>query len=169
MWTGPQQRYMRHVVASEPYYQRVKRLREAAGLSQPELFRRSPGTGWETIRAIERPPAHERGRYPTPKTLAAVAEGLGVQPEEFPEYRLAVARELLDERQVGLEGALEALAILHDGLQLHEQRVFAMPRLADAVQQARAGFGPDANADPAPAGAAAAPKRTPRASKRVPE
>lgn len=38
--------------------------------------------------------------------LEAVAKVLGVAPDSFPEYRLAQARRLLDEREVGLSQAL---------------------------------------------------------------
>jgi transcriptional regulator with XRE-family HTH domain len=124
LWPAAGQRYMRHVATTEPYYKRVRRLREAAGLSQPELFRRTPDAAWETVRAIEREPKSDRARYPTPKTIAAVANGLGVDPEEFPEYQLAMARHLLDERAVGLEGALEALAMFQEGQRLHAERTF---------------------------------------------
>jgi transcriptional regulator with XRE-family HTH domain len=99
-------------VAVEPYHQRLRRLRHAAGLSQPELFRATAGVSLDTIRALERDPGvrsaagRGRARYPSAATLEALSAALGVEPDEFPEYRLARARALLDERVVGLDGAL---------------------------------------------------------------
>jgi transcriptional regulator with XRE-family HTH domain len=99
----------------EPYWQRIRRLREAAGLSQPALYRRTEDVGFDTLRALERPyhdqrnGVQSRSRYPSAQTLERVAEALGVDPSEFPEYRLARARERLDERQVGMDAALAAL------------------------------------------------------------
>jgi|GEM_PF-2202600 len=50
----------------------------------------------------------ERGeRPPTVAAMEAIAAVLDVSPAEFPEYRLAMARRLLDERAVGLGAALE--------------------------------------------------------------
>jgi transcriptional regulator with XRE-family HTH domain len=98
----------------EPYWVRIRRLRLAAGLSQPALFRRAPeGLSYGMIRSLERPYASERGgnlsasRYPTTGTLERISEALGVDPSIFPEYRLAKARERLDERKVGVDAALE--------------------------------------------------------------
>jgi transcriptional regulator with XRE-family HTH domain len=102
-------------VAVEPYHVRLPRLRREAGLSQTTLFREVRGVSLDTIRALERDPTvrsprgRGRARYPSAATLAALAPPLGVEPEEFPEYRLARARELLDERAVGLERALATL------------------------------------------------------------
>lgn len=101
---------------SEPYFLRIKRLREEQGLSQDELFRRAgPGVGHEMVRRVQRDPAQHGGtsagaRYPSPKVLESIAQGLGVPATEFPEYRLARARAGLDERVVGLEAALANLA-----------------------------------------------------------
>jgi transcriptional regulator with XRE-family HTH domain len=99
----------------EPYWQRLKRMREHAGLSRADVFRRTQGIGWDTLRALERPYEDQRegkssrSRYPSPETLRDVAQALGVDPGVFPEYRLARARQLLDERVQGLEAALRAL------------------------------------------------------------
>lgn len=102
----------------EPFHSRLKRLREERGLSQPALFRAVDGVSFSTIVSLEQDPtratngARGRARYPSPETIEALAPALGVQPEEFPEYRLAMARRLLDERAVGLERALETLGLL---------------------------------------------------------
>lgn len=103
-------------MAVEPYHQRLRRLRRERGLSQPALFREARGVSLDTIRALERDPAatssaagRGRARYPSAATLASLAEALRVEPDEFPEYRLAVARDRLDERIVGLDRALATL------------------------------------------------------------
>jgi transcriptional regulator with XRE-family HTH domain len=55
-----------------------------------------------------------------PHLIEAVARALGVPPEEFPEYRLALARTMLDEREVGLDQALAVLKRIERGLQTAE-------------------------------------------------
>jgi len=47
---------------------------------------------------------------PTAPAMRLIAEALGIEPEYFAEYRLAAARWQLDERRVGLDAALQALA-----------------------------------------------------------
>jgi transcriptional regulator with XRE-family HTH domain len=97
-----------------PYWTRLKQLRKRAGLSQPELYRDS-GVSFGMIRALETPYRDEkngatnRSRYPTVEVLEKLSAALGVEPATFPEYRLARARELLDERAHGLEEALRCL------------------------------------------------------------
>jgi transcriptional regulator with XRE-family HTH domain len=96
-------------------------MRQEAGLSQPELFRRTPSLSWETVRAVEREPGDAgttrgRARYPSKETLKALADGLGVSPDEFPEYRLAVARQALDERESTLEEAMSRLLAIETQL-----------------------------------------------------
>jgi transcriptional regulator with XRE-family HTH domain len=106
---------MRPMVPIEPYWQRVRRLRQARGLSQTRLYRLTEDVSMDMIRALESDPGREssaqrhRSRYPSATTLARVAKALDVAPEEFPEYRLAVARDRLDDRVVGLERAVASL------------------------------------------------------------
>jgi transcriptional regulator with XRE-family HTH domain len=106
---------MRRVVPVEPYHQRLRRLRHARGLSQPQLYRLVEDVSFDTIRALERDPAQPtsspraRSRYPSPQVLERIARALDVPPEEFPEYRLARARDLLDDREVGLDRAVATL------------------------------------------------------------
>lgn len=97
---------------STPYWERLRALREEKGLSQAELFRRTEGVGFDTIRALEQDPTRaagsgkrSRARYPSPETLESLSNALGVDPSVFPEYRLAKTRELLDERLI--EGGLD--------------------------------------------------------------
>lgn len=54
--------------------------------------------------------AIKKGRRPLSiEVLGGLAGALEVEPETFAEYRLAQARQQLDERQVGLEQAVENL------------------------------------------------------------
>lgn len=48
--------------------------------------------------------------------METLAELLGLDPGEFIEYRLARAREQLDERAVGLEQAARNLRMISDAL-----------------------------------------------------
>lgn len=112
-WTGS----MGGMSADELYHERVRRLRLERGLSIDRLGKRTKVSG-ETLKALERPPDSNRSRYPSTETLEDVAQALGVDPSEFPEYRLAKARELLDERAnpEGLAGALAVLDQITDAL-----------------------------------------------------
>lgn len=100
---------------TEPYWERFKRLKAEKGLSWSDLVRASEKASLSTLRAFAIEPAksadgkRSRDRYPSADTIADVARALDVLPEEFPEYRLAKAREALDERIAGLEEALENL------------------------------------------------------------
>lgn len=109
----------------EPYWERFARIKREKGLTWDDLIResRDDRVSLGTFRAFAIPPSDDengkrsRGRYPSPETIAKVARALGVEPEEFPEYRLARAREKLDERSpFGLESALEFLAIFDEAL-----------------------------------------------------
>lgn len=55
----------------------------------------------------------ENSKYrPTVEVMEALARVFGVAPEDWLEYRLALARRSLDEREVGAERALANLARL---------------------------------------------------------
>jgi len=59
----------------------------------------------------------ERGlERPSVARMEMLAELLGLDPGEFIEYRLARAREQLDERAVGLEQAARNLRMIGDAL-----------------------------------------------------
>lgn len=97
-----------------PYWERLPLLRQAIGLSQPKLYRVA-SLSFDTIRALEQPyedqrnGTRSRARYPSAETLERIAAALDVEPATFPEYRLARARALLDEREQGLDAALRTL------------------------------------------------------------
>ena len=95
--------------APTPIAERLRQLREARGWSRDRLSREAfaidpVGTGSQQIASIEL-----RRRPASARTMLALAEALGVEPTEFAEYRLALARHVLDEERVGLEAALFAL------------------------------------------------------------
>jgi hypothetical protein len=99
-----------------PYWVRLKAWREWRGLSQTGLFLEGNGSvHFSSIAAYEMepkpPPTGRRPRWrvPSPEALAALAYALDFDVQTFPEFRLARARELLDERVQGLEGALRHL------------------------------------------------------------
>jgi transcriptional regulator with XRE-family HTH domain len=59
----------------------------------------------------------ERGLIrPTVATMELLAATLEVEPSHFVEYRLALARRQLDERQVGLKAAVEMLEFQDEAL-----------------------------------------------------
>lgn len=116
----------------EPYYLRLPRLREQAGLSQAELFRRAVGVSFDTIRALEQNPhrltaGRSRARYPSAATLEALARALRVKPTVFPEYRLARFRAQLDERESDLATAVGRLRELEAALEETTRRMGEQP------------------------------------------
>ena len=107
-----------------PLARLARELRQERGLSQEDLaFRmRDQGAG-ATSGAVGQ---IERGVIrPKRETIEALAAALGVEPERFAEYRLAAARRLFDEREVGLEEALSNLRQLEESL---ERRLLASDR-----------------------------------------
>lgn len=99
---------------TEPFADRVKRLAAGRSLSVSKLgyLAYDPdvkGTNPDTFKSVM------AGRRSVNTALIeAVSSVLQIPPEEFPEYRLAVARRQLDEREVGLEQALETLSEIED-------------------------------------------------------
>lgn len=94
----------------EPLPDHLRRLRSERKLSRSLLSRATvafdgKGLAEATVKALE------GGRNDAgPATIEALAHGLQVPPETFPEYRLALARRQLDPGHVGLAQALAALA-----------------------------------------------------------
>jgi transcriptional regulator with XRE-family HTH domain len=126
---------LRTVVVPEPYWERLRRLRRQAGLSQPALYRQVEDVGFDTIRALEQPyeesrdGKRSRSRYPSADTLEKISAALNVDAATFPEYRLAKARQMLDERTVGIGQALANLAQFVSGLD-----ALAAERLASGAE-----------------------------------
>ncbi|HTU16411.1 MAG TPA: helix-turn-helix transcriptional regulator [Solirubrobacterales bacterium] len=94
----------------KPISELLPELRKARGWSRDRLsheaFNIDPtGTSSQQIASIE------LGRRPaSARTIAALSEALGVEPTEFIEYRLALARHALDEERVGIERAAKTLS-----------------------------------------------------------
>lgn len=104
---------------------------------------RTAAGGWVSVSYVGR---LERGeKYPSMATISALATALDVEPTFFPQYRLAAARRLLDEREVGLDQALENLSEIEAGLAAsleameREVRQVATEQLQDDQEAAPAG------------------------------
>lgn len=96
-------------VAIQGIREKLPELRKLKGWSRERLSHSAflideEGTSAAQIAAIER-----GVRRASPRTMAALAEALEVAPTEFAEFRLALARHVLDENKVGLERAIETL------------------------------------------------------------
>jgi hypothetical protein len=75
------------------------------------------GTNPDTFKSVM-----VRRRAVTPVLIEVVARVLGVPPETFGEYRLALARRELDEREVGLDQALENLDRIQRAMRARPRR-----------------------------------------------
>lgn len=89
--------------------ERLPELRKEKGWSRERLSHSAfrideEGTSAAQITAIER-----GSRKASARTIAALAKALDVAPTEFLEYRLALARHVLDEDKVGLAQAIKNL------------------------------------------------------------
>lgn len=102
--------------AIKQLHERLPKLRKQRNLGQQALYKRAGDVSFETIRAAERPPGHPNHRYPSAEKLAAIAQGLGMAAEDFPEYRLALARAGLDETVVGINEAVARLDMIEAAL-----------------------------------------------------
>jgi transcriptional regulator with XRE-family HTH domain len=115
---------------------RLRRLRKAVGLSVERLahatYRNGHGLTFSAIAQFERGETR-----PKLETIELLAEALGVSPMEFPEYRLAIARRLFDEREVGLDQAVGNLEALEGGEPL-------LDRVAREVEQQGSAASPSA-------------------------
>jgi transcriptional regulator with XRE-family HTH domain len=106
----------------QPFGVRLRRLREESGLSRSQLSRKTAtvneGVGLPeiTIKVLET----DLKRQPELNTIEILAQALAIPPETFPQYKLAVIRRQLDEREpphgVGLEQALTMLAEIEEAL-----------------------------------------------------
>ena len=95
------------------------RLRVERGMTMEDLAfeaRRHAPSGAVSLSLIQKRLAPGSAATPSSGMLQALAAALGVPPETYPEYRLAIARRALDEREVGLEAALATLSAIEDAL-----------------------------------------------------
>jgi transcriptional regulator with XRE-family HTH domain len=95
----------------------VRRLRKERGLSLEDAVFEIRGAGFRLSAGYLG--MIERGeKQPSIEAIEAIARALGVAAGTFAEYRLALARRQLDEREVGLDQALanlEAAGLSPDG------------------------------------------------------
>jgi transcriptional regulator with XRE-family HTH domain len=94
------------------------RLRSERGMTMEDLAfeaRRHAPSG-VSLSLIQKRLAPGSDIQPSAELLAALAGAFGVEPDVYPEYRLAVARRALDEREVGLDDALETLTVFEAAL-----------------------------------------------------
>jgi len=109
------------VARTETWVKIAERERKALGWSQDDLAyeARSHGgprglnSSWLSKVKLGQRPA-------TLEFLRGIAGALGIEAERFVEYRLAKARQILDEREVGLEQAVANLTAL-EGLVVGEE------------------------------------------------
>jgi transcriptional regulator with XRE-family HTH domain len=102
---------------THPFGERLRAMRRAKGVSlenfafEVRRYAKNAGGTFSHIGKLERGLL-----YPTPEMLEAIAKALEVEPEVFPEYRLAKLRELFDERIVTLDEAMENARELSEAL-----------------------------------------------------
>lgn len=106
----------------EQFADRLRRLAKERGISMERIFIEAydpdaRGTSPALMKKVMR-----GERAITRRAIEGVAAALGVPPEEFPEYRLALARQQLDEREVGLDQALENLCRIEAAMQTRPRR-----------------------------------------------
>lgn len=96
-------------MAAEPIGRQLREIREERGWSREVLSHHAYGIDPEGT-SVAQITAIERGvRRASARTILALSKALEVDPSTFPEYRLALARHVLDEERVGLDQALASL------------------------------------------------------------
>lgn len=99
----------RSATTDEPFSKALQRLLDERGWSLRELHRRTQHeVEWgalSTLHVLLTAQVH-----PTTEAIERIASVFRVKPTYFAEYRLAKAREALDENQVGLASALRTYA-----------------------------------------------------------
>ncbi|MBN8866978.1 MAG: helix-turn-helix transcriptional regulator [Solirubrobacterales bacterium] len=94
---------------AKPIKELLPSLRKERGWSREVLSHHAYGIDNEGT-SVAQITAIERGtRRASARTMLALAKALEIDPTEFSEYRLALARHVLDEEKVGLDAALKQL------------------------------------------------------------
>ena len=93
----------------EPLSVRLRALRDQRGYSRSQLSRLTMAIDGKGLPEITIKDLETNPRQPHLETLELLSEALEVRPETFPEYRLALARRQLDEREVGIDQAVATL------------------------------------------------------------
>jgi transcriptional regulator with XRE-family HTH domain len=138
-------------VEPQNFAARVKDLAAQRGISVAQVGFQAydpdvKGTNPDTMKSVM-----AGRRHPTPVLIEAVARVLAVTPDTFGEYRLALARRQLDEREVGLADALANLERIEAAMQTRPRRA---ARRASVLEEA----------SPQPHRGAAGARRTRKAS-----
>lgn len=114
---------------SEPWRERFARLRaERGGHPLEDLHyaarQRLEARGQRAVSLslLQKRLAPSSDKAPTPDLLRTLAAAVDVEPETFDEYRLALARDSLDETIVGLPAALEQLSAIDGALSRSRSR-----------------------------------------------
>jgi transcriptional regulator with XRE-family HTH domain len=95
---------------AEAWFEVADRVRRERGLSQDDLAYEARKHGAPKALNSSWYSKVKRGDRPlTTEFLTGIAGALKIPPETFAEYRLAIARQQLDEQIVGLDGALANL------------------------------------------------------------
>lgn len=92
-----------------PYWQRTRAYMDEQGLTDDEMIRRGLDRSNLYLLKREYDPDRTPRRYPKAWLFEKAAAAFGVEPAVYPEYKLARARELLDERENGLQAAVSCL------------------------------------------------------------
>jgi transcriptional regulator with XRE-family HTH domain len=79
------------------------------GISQREVARRTKAYDPKGLSHVSVGHMLTGTLRPSTEAMKILAHALGVKPEYFAEYRLAIARESLDPRKVGFKAALDSL------------------------------------------------------------
>lgn len=96
---------------TEPFSKRLRRLARERKVSLASIGYRAYHPGVKGTSPATFNKVLQGTRSVNAALIEAVAEVLEVKPEEFPEYQLALARQQLDENEVGLERALANLRV----------------------------------------------------------
>lgn len=103
--------------ALRPWFELVDQLRAEKGLSQDDLAYEARQHGAPSTLTGSWVSQLKKGKRPlAADVLRGIAGALGVPPETFAEYRLAMARRELDEKEVGLERAVANLTALAESV-----------------------------------------------------
>lgn len=90
-----------------PWSQVVEEVRGAIGLSQDDLAHNARAFGAQQTLTGSQISQIKNGKRPYSSAFfEGIAGALGISPFRFAEYHLAKARDLIDEKQVGLDDAL---------------------------------------------------------------
>ena len=106
---------IRAMTSNRPFGETLQSILDMEQISQRELGRRCvQESHWGSNRTIAQLVKGELS--PSLGAMENIAKALRIQPETFAEYRLMVARNKLDPREVGLKSALKTLEVFERAL-----------------------------------------------------